>query len=39
MVGELHAVIPEVTGSAHISGEHRFILHSHDPLQEGFFIR
>jgi trans-L-3-hydroxyproline dehydratase len=39
MVGELHAVIPEVTGSAHISGEHRFILHSHDPLKQGFFIR
>ncbi len=39
LVGDLHAVIPEVTGSAHISGEHRFVLDSHDPLQEGFFIR
>jgi len=39
LVGDLHAVIPEVTGSAHISGEHRFVLDSQDPLQEGFFIR
>ncbi len=38
-VGGLRAVIPEVTGSAHISGEHRFVLDPHDPLQEGFFIR
>ncbi len=39
MVGDLRAVIPEVTGSAHISGEHRFFLDPHDPLQQGFFIR
>jgi proline racemase len=38
-VGDLHAVIPEVTGSAHISGEHRFVLDPNDRLQEGFFIR
>jgi proline racemase len=37
-VGELSAVIPEVTGSAHISGEHIFSLDPDDPLQEGFFI-
>ena len=39
MAGDLPAVIPEVTGSAHISGEHHFFLNPHDPLQEGFFIR
>jgi trans-L-3-hydroxyproline dehydratase len=39
MAGSLRAVIPEVTGSAHISGEHTFILDPHDPLQRGFFIR
>jgi trans-L-3-hydroxyproline dehydratase len=38
-VGDLPAVIPEVTGSAHISGEHRFFVDASDPLPQGFFIR
>jgi trans-L-3-hydroxyproline dehydratase len=38
-VGGLPAVIPEVTGSAHISGEHQFILDERDPLGGGFLIR
>jgi trans-L-3-hydroxyproline dehydratase len=37
-VGDVQAIIPEVSGSAHISGEHRFILGRGDPLPEGFFI-
>jgi len=37
-VGGLPAVIPEVTGSAFISGEHSFVLGRGDPLPEGFFI-
>jgi trans-L-3-hydroxyproline dehydratase len=39
MVGDYPAVIPEVTGSAYITGESNFLLDSSDPLQEGFFIR
>jgi len=38
-VGGLPAVIPEVTGSAHICGEHCFILDESDPLHEGFLVR
>jgi trans-L-3-hydroxyproline dehydratase len=37
--GGLPAVVPEVTGSAHISGEHTFILDRNDPLRDGFLIR
>lgn len=37
--GSLQAVIPEVTGSAHISGRHEFFLDEMDPLSEGFMIR
>ena len=37
--GGLPAVIPEVTGSAHICGEHEFILDEHDPLRDGFLVR
>jgi len=38
-VGGVPAVIPEVTGSAHICGEHRFILDERDPLRDGFLVR
>jgi proline racemase len=38
-LGNVHAVIPEVTGSAHITGEHRFMLDPRDPLSKGFLIR
>jgi proline racemase len=38
-VGGLPAVIPRVSGSAHICGEHRFILDERDPLRDGFLVR
>ncbi len=38
-VGDLPAVIPEVTGSASITGEHTFHLDGRDPLPDGFMIR
>jgi len=38
-VGNLPAVIPEVSGSAWMSGEHRFVLDASDPLREGFLLR
>jgi trans-L-3-hydroxyproline dehydratase len=38
-VGSLQAVIPEVTGSAHILGRHEFFLDQRDPLSDGFMIR
>ena len=38
-VGEFPAVVPEVTGSASITGEHRFVLDRSDPLPDGFLIR
>jgi proline racemase len=36
MVGEHEAVVPEIEGSAHITGEHTFIVDDRDPLREGF---
>ncbi len=30
------AVVPEITGSAHITGFHQFVLDPHDRLQAGF---
>lgn len=36
MVGEHEAVVPEIEGSAHITGEHTFIIDDRDPLREGF---
>jgi trans-L-3-hydroxyproline dehydratase len=33
------AVIPEVEGSAHITGTHRFLIDPEDPLREGFILR
>lgn len=38
MVGDLPAVVPEVRGSAHITGVHRFALTPDDPFPEGFLI-
>jgi trans-L-3-hydroxyproline dehydratase len=38
-VGDLPAVIPEVTGSAHMTGRHHFVFDPRDPLQEGFLLR
>jgi trans-L-3-hydroxyproline dehydratase len=38
-VGEVPAVIPEVIGTAHITGRSELWLDPHDPLVGGFFIR
>ena len=38
-VGGLEGVIPRVTGSAHITGRHEFVITPEDPLAEGFFLR
>jgi len=38
-VGALPAVIPEVTGSASITGIHDFLIDPADPLREGFLLR
>ena len=37
-IGELTAIVPEIEGSAHITGEHTFIIDDHDPLRHGFRI-
>ena len=33
------AVVTEVEGSAHRTGEHRFVLDPRDPFAEGFVLR
>jgi proline racemase len=38
-LGPHPAVIPEVTGSAHITGRHEFLIDPDDPLRHGFLIR
>jgi trans-L-3-hydroxyproline dehydratase len=38
-LGGLPAVIPEVSGTAHITGRHEFVLDPDDPLREGFILR
>jgi proline racemase len=35
-VGDRNAVVPEITGSAHITGFHQFVLDPRDRLKEGF---
>ena len=35
-VGELDAVVPEITGTAWITGEHAFLIDDEDPMAEGF---
>jgi len=37
--GPYSAVIPEVEGSAYITGRHEFLIDPKDPLQEGFILR
>lgn len=37
--GLLDAVIPEVGGSAYITGHHEFLLDPNDPLKDGFILR
>jgi trans-L-3-hydroxyproline dehydratase len=38
-VGGLRAIVPEVTGTAHVTGRHEFLIDPEDPLGEGFFLR
>lgn len=38
-VGDLSAIIPEITGTAHITGRNELLLDPDDPLGNGFFIR
>ncbi len=33
------AIIPEVEGTAHITGRHEFLIDPHDPLRDGFILR
>jgi proline racemase len=37
--GPQAAIIPEVEGSAHITGRHEFFIDPNDPLREGFMLR
>lgn len=37
-VGEVQAIVPEIEGSAWITGEHTFLVDDRDPLKEGFRI-
>jgi proline racemase len=37
--GEYSAVVPEVEGSAYITGRHEFLLNPNDPLKDGFLLR
>ena len=37
--GPFPAVIPEVEGSASITGRHEFVIDSDDPLRDGFILR
>jgi len=35
-IADVPAIVPEITGSAHITGEHTFIIDEDDPLKDGF---
>jgi proline racemase len=37
-VGTLPAIVPEIRGTAHVTGLHRFVLTPDDPFPEGFLI-
>lgn len=37
--GEHSAIIPQVEGTAFITGEHRFIIDENDPMKDGFILR
>jgi proline racemase len=38
MVGDKTAVIPQIQGSAHLTGLHRFIVRADDPFPDGFLF-
>ena len=37
-VGDYEAIVPEIEGSAWITGEHTFLIDDDDPLRDGFRI-
>jgi proline racemase len=37
-VGEFKAVVPQITGSAYITGFNKFVIDEHDPLKDGFLL-
>lgn len=37
--GAFDAVIPQVEGTAHITGQHEFLMDPNDPFKKGFFLR
>jgi proline racemase len=37
-VGTLQAIVPEIRGTAHVTGLHRFVVTPDDPFPEGFLI-
>jgi proline racemase len=37
--GPYPAIVPEVEGTAHITGRHEFLIDPDDPLQKGFILR
>ena len=37
--GKYKAVIPQVEGTAHITGKHTFLIDPKDPMKEGFILR
>jgi proline racemase len=37
-IGDFEAIVPEIEGSAWITGEHTFLVDENDPLKEGFRI-
>jgi proline racemase len=39
MINGLPGIIPEVSGTAHITGRHEFYIDPDDPLAEGFILR
>jgi proline racemase len=38
-LGPHQAVVPEIEGTAHITGRHEFLIDPEDPLREGFILR
>ncbi len=39
MLGDYHAVIPEIEGNAYITGKHEFLIDPDDPNRTGFILR
>ena len=38
-VGEFDAIIPEITGSAYITGFNKLVIDDEDPVKYGFLLR